>query len=315
MALLSSVILTLISSVVAYAYVDLDYSHAEMDDDVLLLPRLPEGLSDIEPQKVNGTSEQIEPLAVVEGEPSPANFPEGFDDYELYAEFQVYVLVAGDEEWQDVSYWTPFGCNKDWKHAAYEIIERCDTHSFWPKHHLNLHIIGYVTWDSRDHVTGISGMLTEMLEDVGWQANMKYNGQTAHILIGFTGQRPDYDQGVARRSEQACLYYPDFWPFNENGVLHEVSHLLKARDHRNATDPNFDSDCVMSYKMEYVGFYWECGYVWYLGMNIQRAFLTYNWCDTCFNTVHSHRGDYAIIRIPNGEPGGFPPGIKDEEEV
>ncbi|MCD6243528.1 hypothetical protein J7K06_07615 [Candidatus Bathyarchaeota archaeon] len=131
--------------------------------------------------------------------------PSAATNEELYetccGRYIVPIVVAADEEFQKISYWTPPSNYLNWKEAALNIIERADNHIF-EKYGVNFRVVGWTTWQSNDSITYYVDRIHELADQLNWNPNLK--GKT--ILAGFTGQIMFDKNG---RRVAGCAFNPE----------------------------------------------------------------------------------------------------------
>ena len=158
-------------------------------------------------------------------------------------------------------------------------MERGDN-AFEDKFTIGLVCRGVKVWDYNNGISD-SGMLSEAVRETGFCSGMPYGSYIIDILIAFTAQ-PMQAGGYAYLGGSACIVKAQSYDYDDNTVQHEVSHLYWARDHKTESDPDYWSDCIMSYREVFVGW-------WIFGSWIPMCYLTNNWCGTCYNTIYTHR--------------------------
>lgn len=249
----------------------------------LCIPELPEDVKCITPVQANQT-------------PTPSDMPiieEGVYDT---------ILVAGDEEFQGISYWIPPLVWHGWKLAAYDMIERADN-ALYPKFNLDLRVTEYTTWDSKDDVHDSMAMLLEAIEETGFTS-----GEAADFLVAFTLQDMGGAAGRASADLNACIVKPQAYWADDNLLQHEISHIYEANDHLTPDDVGYYDECVMSSRWVYVETVVEDGWMWLIYTNVHQAYLTENYCQTCYETLEEvipQKGHpYKIIRIIRRHGGG-----------
>jgi hypothetical protein len=202
-----------------------------------------------------------------------------------YARFQISVVVAADEEFQQVSYWTPWNLNGlAWKDAATNIIERGDNYLF-DTYSANVIVEGFLTWQSDNTVTDRELMLKEMVDQLHWTKG----AMGGAVLVGFTGQ-PMMNGNV---SIAGVAFYPyenetramllratSYWK-DDNEFQHELSHILGLDDHISMFDENYPPECVMSYKKVYVSTWTEDNWVWLINDYVLQVYVTHKYDSEC----------------------------------
>lgn len=209
------------------------------------------------------------------------------EEYEVYwCKYVIPIVVAVDEEFQQISYWVPWNINGlGWKDAVVNIIERADNF-IYKRYGINFKIVGFTTWDSEDNPRWEPGKeideirLEELANELNWNPEIK--GKT--ILAGFTGQ-PLRAHGrdvwgvafnPAENSTKALLVTPSGYYWADDNVFHhEISHLLGIPYECE------EDDCVMSYKEVYIDFWIEDSWLFYIGGNVTWAFVSHNYCPEC----------------------------------
>jgi len=211
-----------------------------------------------------------------------------------YAKYIVPIVVAADEEFQNISYWTPPLNYLNWKEAALNIVERADNYLF-QKYGVNFRVVGWTTWQSNDNVTYYVDRIHELADQLNWNSELK--GKT--ILAGFT------DQTMVDENERrvaGCAFNPEFnttkailmtsegYPWDDNIFHHEISHLFGTHDH-------YHDACVMSYKKTFVSLWYEDGWVFLVMDDVYIAFQTHEYCYSCeWQVFH---GPYSIEPYKN----------------
>lgn len=208
-----------------------------------------------------------------------------------YSTYIIPIVVAADEEFQSVSYWTPPNNYLSWKEAAQNMIERADNEIF-QKYGIDFRIVGYTVWKSDDSLTLDFDRICELANKLNW--NPSVSGK--RILVGFTGQgmeRGGMDvYGVAfnpkKNSTRAVLIHPEIYWADDNVVLHEISHILGIYYEC------YCDDCVMSAKETYITILNSDGWMFWVWSNVPYAMLSLHWCNTCAWEIF--HGKYSIIR-------------------
>jgi len=210
------------------------------------------------------------------------------------------LLIAADEEFQQIAYWIPPDAYLGWKDAAENIVERADD-PLWKLFRLDLRIAGFVTWDSDDTVLDGEGMLLEALKETGF-----VSGEVADILVAFTLQGMEV-AGATLPNKNAVIIEPSekYWP-DDNLLQHEISHVFYARDHEDGSDPSYYEECVMSYRPVWTETVSEDGWIFIIYDHVAQAFLTEDYCQECFVTLKEyiplkgHRFTYVVYRWGGG---------------
>lgn len=206
------------------------------------------------------------------------------EDYEAYyAKYIIPIVVAADEEFQQISYWVPWDINGlSWKDAIINIVERADKYIYM-KYGIDFKIVGFTTWESDDELTEGEDRLHELADELNW--NSKTRGKT--ILAGFTGQTITYhDQELygcsfnqTLNSTKVCLIKPSAYWIDDNTFHHEISWNIGAEELSHITC--LDDDCVMSYKTTFVHYVVEDGWLWLVENEVYVAMLTHHYCTRC----------------------------------
>jgi hypothetical protein len=221
-----------------------------------------------------------------------------------YAKYIVPIVVAADEEFQQINYWVPWNINGlNWKEAALNIVERADNYIF-DKYGVNFRVVGWITWQSNDNTTYYIDRIHELANQLNWNPELK--GKT--ILAGFTGQIMVDKNG---RDVAGCAFNPEFnttkailmhseaYCWDDNIFHHEISHLFGA-------DDCYSDDCVMSYKKTLVWFWSEDSWVFWVGDYVYIGYQTHEYCYTCEWQVFN--GPYSIKPYANFMYGRRSPG-------
>jgi hypothetical protein len=212
-----------------------------------------------------------------------------------YAKYIVPIVVAADEEFQQISYWVPWNVNGlNWKEAALNIVERADNYIF-DKYGVNFRVVGWITWQSNDNTTYYIDRIHELANQLNWNPELK--GKT--ILAGFTGQImvDEYGKDIAGcafnpelNATKVILMHSESYCWDDNIFHHEISHLFGA------DDCNSD-DCVMSGKKTLVWFWSEDGWIFWVGDYVRIAYQTHHYCYDCEWQVFN--GPYSIKPYAN----------------
>ncbi|MEM2105389.1 MAG: hypothetical protein QXV21_02820 [Candidatus Bathyarchaeia archaeon] len=232
----------------------------------------------------------FEPSEIVEVQPPNVTLWEPPPGMELppcrYIE-PIYIVAFVDEEFRST--------HPNWKHdirlwvgrASYKLGNK----PLYPDYYgliyfdISLTILQFVEWrsDGKDPYSLLCELIVEGTPHLFSYHNIRL------VVIGFTG---DYEAmtiylGGKRRLVIGVCVAPfilirDFlYCFDDNSLMHEISHIYGAPDHISSDDPGYWEDCLMSYRLEWVDFYYEDGGIWYVGMELPHALLTENYCDDC----------------------------------
>jgi len=197
-------------------------------------------------------------------EPDPPPPPEQL--YETcYARYIIPIVVAADEEFQNISYWTPPNNYLGWKEAALNIVERADNEIF-SKYGIDFRIVSWTTWDSDNSLTYDRYRIHELANELNW--NLAVREEV--MLVGFTGQPmcDEYGKDVhgcafnpAKNKTRVALIHPEVYWADDNVVHHEISHLLGIPYECH------EDNCVMSDKQTFVVTLNSDGWI-FLGLTI-----------------------------------------------
>jgi hypothetical protein len=258
---------------------------------ILLMSPMPSHAEGAEEPEVFATySLESSTQPLYENQPiSIKNYPieEWYEEY--IARYIIPIVVAADEEFQNISYWTPMLNYLSWKEAALNIIERADNY-LCDEYYVDFVVVGWTTWLSNNNTTYYVDRMHELVNQLNW--NPKLKGKT--ILAGFTGQelKDYYGRSLAGcafnprvNDTKAILMSSQGYCWDDNIFHHEISHLFGADD--------CDSDaCVMSYKKTYIGLWYEDGWVFLVCNDVYIAYQTHEYCSDCEWQVF--QGPYAI---------------------
>lgn len=215
--------------------------------------------------------------------------------YEVsYPRFIIPIVVAADEEFQSVSYWTPPNNYLNWKGAIQNIIDRINSDvNVKYIDRIFFKIIDWATWESDNTLTWDLDRIYEFADELNWNPSLR--GKT--VLIGFTGQKMEdyYGQDVygcafnpSVNKTRVALIHPEVYWADDNVVHHEISHLLGITYHCN------EDDCVMSDRHTFVTILTSDGWAFWVGDWIAYTYLSHRWCSWCeWEIFH---GQYSIIR-------------------
>jgi hypothetical protein len=251
-----------------------------------LMPSYAEGVEEPEVFRTYSIGLTTQPM-----NPDPP--PPSEELYETcYSRYMIGIVVAADEEFRNVSYWTPPNNYLGWKDAALNIIERADNEIFW-KYGIDFKVVGWTTWESDDTLTVDFQRLHELADELNW--NPSTCGKT--ILIGFTGQSMEYNgkdvYGCAfipsKNATKAALIHPEFYWADDNVVHHEISHLLGI------TYECHEDDCVMSDKTTLIITLISDGWVFWVDNWVPYSYLSHRWCSHCEWEIFY--GKYSIIKL------------------
>lgn len=159
---------------------------------------------------------------------------------------------------------------------------------------VDLTVVGRIEWKSDNGLKTCDEVLTEAMEEIGWNRGMWWNDEWVEMLVAWTDQDTPNDNaaGWADVDEHACLVsYTATW-FDDNLLQHELSHLFGTPDH-------FDSvSCVMGQKVKFYNFLhaedlrplydggWlpQKNYIWVCGY-VPNGMLKDGWCADCIDTI------------------------------
>ncbi|MEM3760541.1 MAG: hypothetical protein QXZ02_05455 [Candidatus Bathyarchaeia archaeon] len=204
------------------------------------------------------------------------------EDHEAYySKYIIPLVVAADEEMQQISYWVGPLRYVGWRDAIINIVERADNY-LWERYGIDFKIVGWRTWDSNNALTEADARLHELADELNW--NPEIRGNT--ILVGFTEQKiiyggeelwgASFNQSI--NSTQVCLIKPTAYWVDDNTLHHEITWNI-AKGLSSVTC--YDDDCVMSYNTTHVYIVWEDGYPFLVLNDVYVAMLTHHYCSTC----------------------------------
>jgi len=259
---------------------------------ILLMFKVPSRVEGVEEPEVFATySLEISTQPLEEDPTIPSEEIREF----YYARYVVFIIVAADEEFQQISYWTPIYNNLGWKEAALNIVERSDNF-IWEKYGVDFRIIGFTTWLSDNNIQSHEQRLYELADELNW--NPSICGKT--VLVGFTGQQMiDVANGrdvygcafnPRKNNTKVVLMRPQNYPFDDNVLHHEINHLFGAPE-------CYGDSCVMSYKKTFITLWYEDGWVFLVGDNVYIAYQTHEYCYNCEWEVFN--GQYSITPYRN----------------
>lgn len=157
---------------------------------------------------------------------------------------------------------------------------------------IDLEVVQYVAWKS-DGEPWVNDMLADAETD-SWLVRTQTPYQR-ELVIAFTSTcmlNKDIN-GVVYEVLGKCspidlntiIIRPYLYPFDDNILMHEVTHAYFALDHVDDSDPHYHDDCIMSYEEVWVGVWCEDNGIWYIGQSTPKFMLTENYCSLCHITV------------------------------
>ena len=228
------------------------------------------------------------------------------------ASIQINILLAMDEEYLMYHYPAPSYPINGLFYARLQISRA--SHYFEQVFDVGLVVVDTVTWH-RDESGGIDA-LYEVIEETGFEEGMFFNGHKVEALLAWTCERLPYPPlgeayGICHPDLSAVIVrYVSYWT-DDNTVGHEMGHLCGVDVDGLYAEGSIDcyySDCVMSYRKEYVGIHEEDGAEWELYRLVRVAFLYNTWCEVCFEKINyyhnaTHAGKWRYLAGPNFCPG------------
>jgi len=206
----------------------------------------------------------------------------------------VNVWAIADEEFRSRTYETTWFQQVSWDAYIPNRIEAGDNR-LYDVFGIDLIIASIGTWESNNALQG-QELLEDAISKTGFvsKKTMINYYTPIDILIVFTGQNLGYVAGADRQKSAIITTYQAYWA-DDNVIRHEVSHLFSAKDHLDSNDPHYYDDCIMSYRMVYIEFWVEDGWVWWVANNVSLAGISDNWCSECSTTIYNHRGRYDFV--------------------
>jgi len=217
------------------------------------------------------------------------------DPYEWYT--PIYVWVVADEEFRSQNYPTTWFQSVSWQDYAYSVIERGDD-LLADTFNIDLIIVDFGQWSSTAGQTTIY-LINEVIAQTGFKSEKTcLSGSYIDVLIAFTGQSIDCVGATLVSKRVILMTYNVYWA-DDNVLRHEVSHIFGAEDHFDESDPHYFDDCIMSYRMVYIEFWVEDGWVWYVGKDVCVAGISQNWCEDCKYNIRLHRSPWYFHKNPD----------------
>jgi hypothetical protein len=206
----------------------------------------------------------------------------------------VNVLVVCDEEFRSRTYEAPWFKTLDWKDYVMNVIERADDR-LNDVFNIDINIVQVSTWESDNSKSG-EDLLLDAIHKTGFVASKTViNGQVIHVLIAWTGQYLGFTAGAYVVKRAIIMTANAYWA-DDNILRHEISHLFGASDHKDANDPDYFEDCIMSYRFVHVEYWVEDNWIWYIGNDVVLAALSDNWCTHCQNMIFWKKGYFLVSR-------------------
>jgi len=194
-------------------------------------------------------------------------------------------LVLYDEEWKNISYDVGWGQSVDWKGAIDNIMGRSNK-AWHEQFKVYWKTVDYVQWNSPSNAS-YEEMLQSATMSVGFVpgGNFYWKGQKVHWIIAFTGQDLGEALGISVQEWGISMITNIYYPFADNVLHHEQSHLFGTEDHVDGTDPGYYTSCCLSYRIVKVfPGVWEDGWFW-LADYARVAYISYDFCGKCWQTI------------------------------
>jgi len=194
-------------------------------------------------------------------------------------------LVLYDEEWENIIYKIGWGQSVGWQGAIDNIMGRSNNawHSqlkvYWK-------VVDYVKWESPANASS-EEMLQSAVASVGFVpfGDFRWNGQKVHWIMAFTGQGLGDAVGISVDEWGIVMVTHYYYPWDDNVLHHEQSHLFGTDDHDDPSDSLYYTSCCLSYRVVEVFLgVWEDGAFWWA--NYARvAYVSYDFCEGCWGTI------------------------------
>jgi len=203
------------------------------------------------------------------------------EEHEAYfAKYIVPIMVAADEEFQNISYWVPWSTSGlNWHDAAVNIIERADN-EIYKNYGIDFKIVGFTMWNSDNSLMFDEDRLEELAEELNWQPSIRGN----IILVGFTAQEMYYNGvstygiafNVSRDDRKVMLMQTKLYWADDNIFQHEISHLLGVNN-----DDCVAVDCVMSSLPVELKFWTEDSWIFAVFDTVDYSYISHHYCPHC----------------------------------